>query len=193
MQSKCHVMLLRFYLWIDFDKNLYEYQYFEYQNISFKEVWPQRSLKVTKVHPILALTQPFPLMDGPLMLPPQIVCISLFFLTLHLILYSPLFLLLSFYTTLYLSLLLYEKLIYILKGHIKPLLCRMIFNDFQIFWSNYNLDLFLSKNYLSWAKNKKSISVVVVVLAAPSSWNVDVGWRWDQCWRCSAVTSVLPG
>jgi hypothetical protein len=37
-----------------------------------------------------------PLMDGPLMLPFQIVCISLS-LTLHLFLYSPLFLLLSLY------------------------------------------------------------------------------------------------
>ena len=41
-------------------KKIYEYQYYEYENISLKEVWPQRSLKVTKVHPILALTQPFP-------------------------------------------------------------------------------------------------------------------------------------
>ena len=36
------------------------YQYYEYANISFKEIWPQRSMKVTKVHPILALTETFP-------------------------------------------------------------------------------------------------------------------------------------
>ena len=45
-----------------------------------------------------------PLMDGPLMLPSQIVCIYLS-LTLHLFLYYPLFLLLSLYIPLYLPLL----------------------------------------------------------------------------------------
>ena len=44
----------------------------------------------------------FSLMDGPLMIPSQIVCFSLFFLTLHHVLYSPLFLLLSLYIPLYL-------------------------------------------------------------------------------------------
>ena len=94
-----------------------------------------------------------PLMDGPLMLPSQIICISLFFLTLHLVLYSPLFLYslslfpslsllslsislsfftLSLYFPLYLPLLLHAK-IYILKGNMRPLLYRVIFNDFQIF------------------------------------------------------------
>jgi hypothetical protein len=36
-----------------------------------------------------------------------------------------------------------QTLIFILKGHIRPLLCRVIFNNFQIFWSNYNIILFL--------------------------------------------------
>ena len=50
-----------------------------------------------------------PLMDGTLMLPSQIVCISLT-LTLHLVLYSPLFLLLSLYTPLYLPIFLHANI-----------------------------------------------------------------------------------
>ena len=85
-----------------------------------------------------------PLMDSPLMLPSQIVCISIS-LTLHLVLYSPLFFLsyslfISLSTSLFCSM---QTLIYILKGHMRPLLCCVIFNDFQIFWSNYNLDLLI--------------------------------------------------
>ena len=37
-----------------------------------------------------------------------------------------------------------QTIIYILKGHMRPLLCSVIFNDFQIFWSNYNLVLTLT-------------------------------------------------
>ena len=75
-----------------------------------------------------------PLMDGMLMLPSQIVCISLS-LTLYLVLYSPLFLLLSisfsiplsFSYSLFISLSTslfcsMQTLIYILKGHMRPLL-----------------------------------------------------------------------
>ena len=98
------------------------------------------------------------LMDCMLMLPSQIVCISLS-LTLHLVLYSPLFLSLSISfsiplsfshslsislsTSLFCSM---QTLIYILKGYLRPLLCRVILNDFQIFYqittltySNLNL------------------------------------------------------
>ena len=99
-----------------------------------KKVWPQRSLKFTKVHPILALTQPFPIMDVPLMLPSQIVCISLFFLTLHLVLYSPLFLLLSLYIPLYLPLLLHFYVAWFL----------MIFRSFKqitTLTNHFNLNL----------------------------------------------------
>ena len=106
-------------------------------------------MKVTKVHQIFALTQPFPYWMVRCCFPLQIVRISL---TLHLILSSPLFLLLSLYIPLYLPLLLHA-LIYILKGHMRPLLCRVMFNNFQIFWSNYNLILTLTyvlmDNFLS--------------------------------------------
>ena len=35
----------------------------------------------------------------------------------------------------------FHKMKYDLKGHMRPLLCRVIFESFQIFWSNYNFDL----------------------------------------------------
>ena len=45
--------LRKFFLTLSFmNRFWYEFQYYEYANISFLEVWPQRSLKVTKVHPI---------------------------------------------------------------------------------------------------------------------------------------------
>ena len=37
-----------------------EWEKEKYANILFDEVWPHRSLKVTKIHPIFVLTQPFP-------------------------------------------------------------------------------------------------------------------------------------
>ena len=76
-----------------------------------------------------------PLMYGPLMLPSKIMCISLS-LTFHLFSYS---LSISLSISIFCSM---QTLIYVLKGHMRPLLCRVIINDFQIFWSNYNLDLF---------------------------------------------------
>ena len=65
-----------------------------------------------------------PLLDYPLMLPSQIECISLS-------LFPSLSPTLSLYIPPYLPLLL----------HMRTFLCRVIFNDFQIFLSNYNLDI----------------------------------------------------
>ena len=52
------------------------------------------------------------------------------------------------FTSLFCSL---QTLIYILKGHMRPLLCGVIFNDFQIFWSTtltyFNLTFFLTFFY----------------------------------------------
>ena len=73
-------------------------------------------------------------------------------LILHLVLSSPLFLIFSLYIPLFLPLLLYtninlysekcfNKMKYNLKGHMRPLLCRKIFKNVQIFWSKYNIDL----------------------------------------------------
>ena len=74
-----------------------------------------------------------PLMDGPLMLPSKIVCISLS-LTLHLVLYSPLFLLLSLCIPQYLPLLLHAN-INLHSCHMRPLLWSrdflMIFRSFD--------------------------------------------------------------
>ena len=69
-----------------------------------------------------------PLLDYPLMLPSQIECISLsLFPSL-----SP-----TLSPTLSLSIPPYLPLLL----HMRTFLCRVIFNDFQIFLSNYNLDL----------------------------------------------------
>ena len=79
-------------------------KYFTLISMTSKVIEGHKSSSNFSVNPTL------PLMDGPLMLPSQIMCISLFFLTLHLVLYSPLFLLLSLYIPLYLPLLLYANI-----------------------------------------------------------------------------------
>ena len=92
--------------------------------------------KVIEVHKStsnFSVNPTLPLIDGPLMLPSQIVCISLS-LTLHLVLYSPLSfsysLSISLSTSLFCS---RQTLIYILKGHMRPLLCRVILMIFRSF------------------------------------------------------------
>ena len=93
--------------------------------------------------------QPFPYWMFRWCFPLQIVCISLS-LTLHLVLSYPLFLLLSLYIPLYplffsMQIFIYtqrnvfHKMKYDLKGHMRPLLCRVIFKDSQVFWTNFNL------------------------------------------------------
>ena len=81
-----------------------------------------------------------PLLDGPLILPSP-NCVYLF-LSLSISFSLPLSfsysLSISLSTSLFCSM---QTLIYILKGHTRPFLCRVSFNNFQIFWSNYNLDL----------------------------------------------------
>ena len=77
-----------------------------------------------------------PLMDGLLMLPSQIMCISLS-LILHLVLYSHLFLLLSLYIPLYLPLLLYANinlcpLLKVTCGHFYVAWFLMIFRSFDL-------------------------------------------------------------
>ena len=81
-----------------------------------------------------------PLLDGPLILhSPN--CVYLF-LSLSISFSLPLTFSYSLYISLSTSLFCFmQTLIYIFKGHTRPLLCRVIFNNFQIFWSNYNLDL----------------------------------------------------
>ena len=93
-------------------------------------IWISMTSKVTKVHPILTLTQPFPYWMGRWWFPSKL-CGSL---NLHLVLL--------------LSLLIYAKINIHTKCemfffHVRPLLCRarMIFKNFQIFWLNYNLAL----------------------------------------------------
>ena len=85
-----------------------------------------------------------PLMDGPLnrwCFPPKL-CLFLSFFSLSISFSIPLSfsysLSISLSTSLFCSM---QTLIYILKGHMRPLLCRVIFKNSQIFWSNYNLDL----------------------------------------------------
>ena len=95
----------------------------------FQEVWPQRSLKVTKSN--FSVNPTLPLLNGPLTLPSS-NCVD-FSLTLHLVLSSPLFLLLSLYIPLYPLFWSMQILIYILKGHMRPLLCRVIFIVFRSF------------------------------------------------------------
>ena len=90
-----------------------------------------------------------PLMDGPLMLPSQIL-----FLSLSISFSIPL----SFSYSLSISLST-SLFCYILKGHMRPLLCRVIFNDFQIFWSNYNLVFFYFSCILSSAFIYKQILI----------------------------------
>ena len=92
-----------------------------------------------------------PLMDGPLMLPSQIVCISLF-LTLHLVLYSPLFLLPFLYIPLYLPFCSMQTLIYYLKGHMRPHLCRVILMIFRSFDQITTLTYFFNLNLRSYGK-----------------------------------------
>ena len=106
-------------------------QIFYLMKYDLKGIEGHKSLSNFSVNPTL------PLMDGPLMLPPNL-CVFLSFL----VLYSPLFLLHSLYIPLFPLFCSLQTLIYILKGHMRQLLCHVIFNDFQIFWSNYNLDLF---------------------------------------------------
>ena len=74
--------------------NIMKTQIFHLKSMTSKVIEGHKSFSNFCVNPSL------PLMDGQLMLPSQIVCISLFFLTLHLVLYSPLFLLLSLYPSL---------------------------------------------------------------------------------------------
>ena len=69
------------------------------QSMTSKVIEGHKSSSNFSVNPTL------PLMDGPFMLPSQIVCISL-----NLVLYSPLFLLLSLYIPLYLPLLLHANI-----------------------------------------------------------------------------------
>ena len=90
-----------------------------------------------------------PLMDGTLMIPSKIVCISLS-LTLHLVLYS-LYFSFSLSTSLFCSM---QTLIYILKGHMRPLLFAwflMIFRSFDqiIAFTFLTLTYVLMDNFLS--------------------------------------------
>ena len=78
-------------------------QIFHLKKYDSKVIEGHKSSSNFSVNPTL------PLMDGPLMLPSKIVCISLS-LTLHRVLYSPLFLLLSLYIPLYLPLLLHANI-----------------------------------------------------------------------------------
>ena len=96
---------------------------------------PERSLKVTKVLSILALTQPFPywmVSHSPsLSLTPSLYpsLSPSFARCKHLSTHRELFL-------------------YI---YMRRLFCRLIFKKFQIFWSNYDLDLqfaFLWKTFV---------------------------------------------
>ena len=84
--------------------NIMNTQIFHLRSMTLKVIDGHKSSSNFSVNPTL------PLMDGRLMLTSQIVCISLFFLTLHLVLYSPLFLLLSLFIPLYLPLLLHANI-----------------------------------------------------------------------------------
>ena len=86
---------------------------------------------------ILALTQPFPYWMVRWCFTPKL-CVFLF-LSISILFSIPLSFSYSFSISLFCSM---QTFIYILKGHMWPLLCRVIFNDIQIFWSNYNLNLF---------------------------------------------------
>ena len=107
---------------------------------------------------ILPLTQPFPYwIVRWFPFPLQIVCISLS------LSHSPsrsLFFSLSLTLSLSSSFALCKHLStqkYDLKGHIRPHLCRVIFKNSQIFWSNYNLNLCSNGQLLSLFKARFSI------------------------------------
>ena len=85
-----------------------------------------------------------PLLDGPSMLPSPYCLEFSHSPSLHLFSLPRLSFTLSLYPSLPPS---------FAWGHMRPLLCRVIFNNFQIFWSNYNLVLtltyVLTDNFLS--------------------------------------------
>ena len=120
-------------------------QIFHLNKYDLKVIEGHKSSSKFSVNPTLALC------DGPLMLPLSKLCGSLplfLSLTFHLVLSSPLLLLLPLSISLFFSMqtLIYtrrnvlHKMKYDLKDHIRPLLCRVISKNSPIFWSNYKLD-----------------------------------------------------
>ena len=93
------------------------------------------------------VNQNLPLLDGPMMLhAPNCVDLSLshspscsLFPSLYISLSISLFC--SMQKIIYTQRNVFHKINYDLKGHVRPLLCRVIFKKFQIFGSNNNLDL----------------------------------------------------
>ena len=87
-----------------------------------KVIEGQKSSSSFSVNPIL------PLLDGPLILPSP-NCVDIF-LSLSISFFFPLSFSYSLSTSLICSM---QTLIYIIKGHMRPLLCRVIFNNFRSF------------------------------------------------------------
>ena len=116
-------------------------KYLIYISITSKVIEGQKSLSYFSVNPT------FPILDGPLMLsPPNCVDLSTSFsLPVSFPYFVSIFLSISVFcsmqTLIYTQRNVFHKMMYDLKGYMRPLLCRVIFKNSQIFWSIYNLDL----------------------------------------------------